>query len=1374
MQWGFCTDKPALLIITVETFDIIFETFFQNRTCSSKNMPNPVVTTDEMSTSESMTTANGTVTTRDIALLIRSQVREQIVAEFLAACHGDEQKLSVIRELVPEVLRNSTRDPSPSARRASVDAVASQDEDSVSSRGSSDDESDEDSSQGSNNLKWAQVDSMEAIEDSPYEIGASAEVGEKLFASFQKLLKPGEENDYARRRKETIEPSQEAVRIFGYENAEMLVTANHHILQSGQLYSSRWLLDRRIRGVELKGLNRLMILVCLQEQRLARAGNDVLPSLMADLGIADIIREVLEDLVGEEATQLFPKLSDCLDTPFPYQSSHRKACQKCEIFVARVYTCMNYLKLDTIENERMVRKIFQCLHNMEKGLEYEVSESLQPPSYIRVSPATVARPSSGDESSTADNTCTSSPSKRDTVSGIKSLNPVEQLDPETGKALARYDSIVDANIGIGKDTGATGIYGVLKGDRHTAFGFKWRYARPNKPNESSTEEKKSPSRATKVVSDQTPIEKVDMTTGAVVGTYNSVSDANLSVGKPIESTSIYHALRGTTKSAYGFCWRQVDFKKAPSGAIASASRPNQQSINHAKHSVSQSNTPPSRSNDTALPDGEKNYILSQPVEQLSLEDGKVVRSFDSVREANLFLQKDARNWGIPDTLAGRQKSSSGSFWRRTGSKTLPVGLKRPLEQSNDKLTPSLGSDQCSPKKSRKEDVTRTGNEQSGESLNSKADRIVQLDPETGKIVAEYSSEAEVNLSLGRDKSCGNIRKALNGQYKSTGGYLWRYARANNNPTHQEVTQGKRSVASDELVKGADFSNLRLGPGARPIERLDLSTGTVLESYQAIKHAAQAMGINRKQIRKVLSGEARHAGGYFFREAGSSRQPPLLAAAAPSATTTATTPSIKVSPFCLDKQDNYPLKNSRMNQSNEIPSTNDSYQNTGVTTAVQFSSYAGNPSTCMISEIDEIEESPYQEGATAEVGEKLFEDFKELLIPDNSAGRRQAHASQKAIQVFGGDAARANAIVDANTKIAFSGMLYTDVWTREKTINGFSLANINDNLLLLLLQEQRLGQRGTLDILTKIVVDFALCKKMIRALVTWRLAGKYPKLIGATKHTAFGSQRPQCFKCLVFIARTLFCMEIMGIKTLPVSIQRKVEACFGILDRNYGPPNAQCSDSRTPDIQHPTPMEEDERSVVAGFDPSSTTKQISETSHVLFQVQQPPSKHADLSGSVISNSPRVPSHPKTNIKLIHDGPSAASQNHTSWVPSDLEEVILTTLECEVAWLVEECRYCLRNREVNWRFMWKYASPALQVELRRMEAGKESLKSLIRLEESIVNERFKTLCKDIRRKLLKDNYRRPKMEQAILKEREASFEAVAKRSVATAVAPSAQSS
>ena len=1245
-------------------------------------MPAPTaaaITTEEGCSSSNeedhtMSTASGTLNSQELIENIRNRVRRQVVEEFLAACEGDEQKKAVVMELSAQVLGERITPPTV------VERFSSLNEDSSSSS-SSDDSSDQD------NLKWAHVVSMESIERSPYEPGTSAEVGEELFEAFEDLMVPEKETKNTHRRclGTLMEPSKQAVKVFGRETAQILITARHHISQSGMLFSTDWL-NQRIREVEIKDMNKLVILVSLPEQRISRAEKRVLTTLVQHLRLADIIREVLDDLVGIGDSTQFPKLADCMETPYPYRRSQQTECQKCEVFVARAYTCMNYLKRNTIENETMVRKIFDCLSIMEENLEFELSTPpLRPPVFIDVPQPVVAG-----------------------------------LHGKHGNGGGCDD----------KDDHRNAASNTL----------------PSSKDECRL------------------IEKLDLGSGMVLGCYRSIEEANISVDKPRNSTRILDFLRHCAKhdctrhgSAYGFYWRYAGPKNLPGGIDCASPEQLQNSSKTLEHLVANSSgkTVSDAMQEQTTVSTQRpciDVLLSQPVEQLSLENGKVLRRFNSIREANRFLGEDPGSWEILDVLEGRLKTAGGFLWRKVDT----INVSKTSKVPNVSRAQITNKAAASVQDVRKNDVVSN--------IEKDHRHIEKLDMQTGLVIASYSSYEEANVCLGRRASCSNLKCALDGRYKSTGGYLWRFAGATESPgtgiANSSSASSKQSHTPHRKAPQTATSTNK--ETSNSIQQLVPKMGIVHESCPSLDHESEVPGVNTTSVQNHLNGDAPGASGPPVRDDQNSDRPNSNELA---------NCRKRIGTDGNDADEIHLRK--KLKASGPVEIVDGNCRISDPPTGIPLSSFSGRPSTRMISTMNDIDESPYQESATAEIGEEIFDKFKSLLQPESAPGCRHPQPSHHAVDVFG-SVALANAVIEASSKIALSGMTYSDQWS-EGTIYGPSIRDVPKAILLLLLQEQRFSRPSAEGALKKIVEDFDLCRKMIRALVRWKLAGRYSKLITATNHTAFGAHRSQCYKCLIFIARASICLETLKIERLPESIKRKVESCFGILQRNFGLRPRQ-PHKQAMGVDQANNVDEDERSIVSGFDCSSPVQQITESSHVLFQVQQVATASTTLpSRSAVVNppspsrvtSPVVHSSPKLSGTILRHGPDANSHAHTSWVPSDSEEVILKPLECEVAWLVEEARYCLRDRApVHWRFLWKYASPTLRVELRRVEDGGDpSLEQLVRLQDKIVSERFSILRRDVRRKILKGNSR-PRMKDAIDLERLASWRAQEKKNLPSA--------
>lgn len=127
--------------------------------------------------------------------------------------------------------------------------------------------------------------------------------------------------------------------------------------------------------------------------------------------------------------------------------------------------------------------------------------------------------------------------------------------------------------------------------------------------------------------------------------------------------------------------------------------------------------------------------------------------------------------------------------------------------------------------------------------------------------------------------------------------------------------------------------------------------------------------------------------------------------------------------------------------------------------------------------------------------------------------------------------------------------------------------------------------------------------------------------------------------------------------------------------------------------------------------------------------------------------------------VSDGSSmySSATDPNFWYPVDPDELILNSLQIEVAWLVEESMYCNRNRNTNvdWVFAMKYASPALQIALRHINDvdGNNVEENLAKLfQNGIEIKRFVVVRREVRRKLLK-NLVRTRMQGIIPKLRKA---------------------
>ena len=124
-------------------------------------------------------------------------------------------------------------------------------------------------------------------------------------------------------------------------------------------------------------------------------------------------------------------------------------------------------------------------------------------------------------------------------------------------------------------------------------------------------------------------------------------------------------------------------------------------------------------------------------------------------------------------------------------------------------------------------------------------------------------------------------------------------------------------------------------------------------------------------------------------------------------------------------------------------------------------------------MNEIREYPYEEDQNGEVGEKAFDDFLDLLLPeksDASFGYRRSggiRPKRKAADIFSYDTAQT--LVLAYHHIEFAGSIYSSDWLTGN-IRDFNCGPIKKPMLLMCLQAQ-LFYRADTATLGKIIVDF---------------------------------------------------------------------------------------------------------------------------------------------------------------------------------------------------------------------------------------------------------------------------------------------------------------
>lgn len=122
----------------------------------------------------------------------------------------------------------------------------------------------------------------------------------------------------------------------------------------------------------------------------------------------------------------------------------------------------------------------------------------------------------------------------------------------------------------------------------------------------------------------------------------------------------------------------------------------------------------------------------------------------------------------------------------------------------------------------------------------------------GTFVKEYDTLSESSNTVGVGAS--SIQKCVSGQRKTAGGYIW-----------------IREKRSDQPLNKIDVLNTikkesTHTPGentCKPVAKININTGEIIEVFPSIKSAAKSVGINSSGIRDVLNGKQKTAGGFFW-------------------------------------------------------------------------------------------------------------------------------------------------------------------------------------------------------------------------------------------------------------------------------------------------------------------------------------------------------------------------------------------------------------------------------------------------------------------------------------------------------------------------------
>jgi hypothetical protein len=209
----------------------------------------------------------------------------------------------------------------------------------------------------------------------------------------------------------------------------------------------------------------------------------------------------------------------------------------------------------------------------------------------------------------------------------------------------------------------------------------------------------------------------------------------------------------------------------------------------------------------------------------------------------------------------------------------------------------------------------------------------------------------------------------------------------------------------------------------------------------------------------------------------------------------------------------------------------------------------------------VTKSPYEPNQSAEVGEPLFERLKLLLLSREErqgevfemAGAPTLTVQKETKKIFG--EVLADSVVKAYYVIGKSGMLFSPPWLENKQckIRGIQCGWITKPMMLLLLQDQRFA-RAPDATLNSLINSIGVISIFFDALKEWNLED--PRLVSNEPSLHFASKKPQCMKCVIFVARVYQCSKSVWEEGNEVDFKEeepglfaKVQQCLEILKQN---------------------------------------------------------------------------------------------------------------------------------------------------------------------------------------------------------------------------------
>ena len=195
---------------------------------------------------------------------------------------------------------------------------------------------------------------------------------------------------------------------------------------------------------------------------------------------------------------------------------------------------------------------------------------------------------------------------------------------------------------------------------------------------------------------------------------------------------------------------------------------------------------------------------AKPIEAINPETLQTIKQFTSIRDAASSLNVSPA--AISAALKGTHKTACGYYWKE---------IDNQVEFAP--ITPKMWKT-----------------------------AVCQINAETGEIIATYESASAAAEALGKDRKNGGsqITAVCRKRKKSTMGFMWCYENE-----------------KDSIIIG---NPKKIKTWGIPVDKIDLSTGEIIATYDSAAAAARDIGCHSDAISRVIRGERKSSHGYGWR------------------------------------------------------------------------------------------------------------------------------------------------------------------------------------------------------------------------------------------------------------------------------------------------------------------------------------------------------------------------------------------------------------------------------------------------------------------------------------------------------------------------------